>query len=566
VTVQGTTLQYTAEAGSYGEDQFTYRAEVGSATATAIVKLTVEAELELSGHVSPATNGMEVSAQVGDKQFTTTTDALGSYKLPVRSSRANAFVTLGAKGSGAKAALAMSSLVGDFGLLVSAASSQKLTETKWPALTLDALSSSRQGLLAQRGGLPSSSAALRQAIPRTHPDDLLDTVNQFRRVAEGGASLPEGVPTTLKLVSDASALAAANRKALAGTDGFTGMSATASTVADASPPAVGTQGSLLAVIGTDHLVFDLKPDGSASFFGYDQNGLPAEDVGRWAHEGDTLRISVTEMRTHGEWVYHGFQLRKIRSADTQARPELMMREHKSLRACLDCEVAWSEWKPVVSFDVQRDRLALTMADFAANTRWAGVSVPGTSGEARCLCSNASATVFDGTLSKGATKGQLAAGNLEFSGEDASTKFTQRYTRLWQGDDNIEYWLAETELNGVMTNRVLRPVVKAPQATLDAAKAARRWLIPDAPGQLNPSESAVQEILRSDGSWKSIKGNTTVSAPSYNWKLTRGGKGLVLLVNDVAQAAEYDIAAEVSGGYLAFGRKGLVRLRDLGPSD
>lgn len=574
VTVQGTTLQYTAEVGYYGEDQFTYRAELGTTNGTATVKLTVEAELELSGSISPPVNAMEVTAQVGDRQFTTTSDAQGAYKLLIKGSNAQAFVTLSAKGSGTKASLAMSSLVGDFGLLASAANSQKLNQTKWPALTLDALSSARQGLLAQRGSLPSSSAALREGVRRTNPEDLIDTVTQFRRVSEGGAALPEGVPTTLKLVSDANALAAANRKALAGTDGFTSMNSTTSTVADPSPPTVGAQGSLLAVMGSASFVFDLKPDGRASYFDYEKStGIPKSVVARWEYEGDALRITVTDDSVSGGWSYRGFLLRKVRSVDPQTTPELMMREYSRDLGCSDeldipqCSFSWSEWKPVVSFDVQRDKLPLTMADFTSNARWAGVMVPRTPGEARCLCSDRAETTFDGTLDKGSTKGQLVAGGLLFSGEDAySGKFTQRYTRLWQGENNIEYWLAETELDGAIANRVLRAVVKAPEAKLDAAKAARRWLVLDSPGQFNPSESGSQHILYSDGRWRFVQGKP-VSGPDSNWKLRMDGKELVLMYNSfIAQAAEYNIAAAVSDGYLAFARGTLVRLRDLGPAD
>jgi len=571
ITVQGTTLQYTPDAGYYGADQFTYRAESGAAGSTATVKLTVEAELELSGKVSPAGNGMEVTAQVGDKQFTTTTDAAGAYKLAVKSSRTEAFVTLSAKGSGSKATLAMGSLVGDFSQLVSASKAQKLSEAMWPALTLDALSSARQGLLAQKGALPSSSTALRQGVARINPEDLIDTVTQFRRVAEGGASLPEGVQTTLNLVSDASALASANRKALAGTDGFTAMSATATAIADASPPTVGSGGSLLAVVGTASLVFDLKTDGTASFFDFDQNGIPRNIASRWEYEGDSLRITVTGTYVGGLRTYGGFLLRKVRSVDSQTRPELMLREYARPPGCAgspelpQCVFAWSEWKPVISFDVQRDKLPLTMADFAPDTRWAGVVIPTTWGVARCLCSDNAETTFDGTLDKGPVKGQLVAGSLLFSGEDLDGKFAQRYTRLWQGEDNLEYWLAESELDGVPSNRVLRAVVKAPEARLDAAKAARRWLILDSPSQFNPSESGSQHTLYSDGRWRAVQGQPMDNGPPSNWKLRQDGKELALLANSVAQAAEFNIAAAVSGGYLAFARGTLVRMRDLGPA-
>ncbi|MDR7271037.1 hypothetical protein J2X20_003695 [Pelomonas saccharophila] len=574
VTVQGATLQYTPDAGYYGADQFSYRAESGAAGSTATVKLTVEAELELSGSISPDGKGMEVTAQVGDKQFTTTADAQGAYKLAVRSSRADAFVTLTAKGSGSKATLAMGSLIGDFSLLFSASTAQKLNETKWPALTLDALSSARQGLLAQKGSLPSSSTALRQGLTRTNPDDLIDTVTQFRRVAEGGASLPDGVQTTLKLVSDSSALALANRKALAGSDGFTGMSATTTAVTDASPPTVAAAGSLLAVAGTASFIFDLKPGGGASFFDFDRNGIPRQIASRWEYDGDALRITVLDGSYEGGlWTYGGFLLRKVRSADPQARPELMLREYARAPGCTgspelpQCQFAWSEWKPVISFDVQRDKLPLTMADFAPNTRWAGVAIPATSGEARCLCLDGAETTFDGTLDKGPVKGQLVAGSLLFSGADLNGKFAQRYTRLWQGEDNLEYWLVESELDGVASNRALRAVVKAPEAKLDAAKAARRWLILDSPSQFNPSESGSQHLLYSDGRWRVAQGSTLGNGPSSHWRLSPDGKEIALFINEgVGILSNFNIAAAVSGGYLAFDRGTLVRMRDLGPAD
>lgn len=578
VTVQGTTLQYTPDAGFYGADQFSYRAESGAAHSTATVKLTVEAVIEMIGSVKPAAaNGMSVIAQVGDQQFSTTTDAQGVYELSIRTARPDAFVTLTATGKGAQAHLVMSSQVGDFASLYARlAGAARLDEAREPALRLDGLSSARQGLLKIQDTQPTSSTTLRAALDRVNPVDLIDTTTQFRRVAEGGAALPDGVPTTLALVSSASALAEAYKKSLSG-DGYQGMSSTADVVADTTPPTVGTQGTRLAVFGRVDAVFDLQADGTVAF--YDSwNGQRLKRQARWTSEGNTLSVNVTApfVQSGSGYTYQTFQLRKVRSANSQAKPQLMMRDLATYWFCQNpptntCATAWSEWAPVVSFDVERDRLPLKMEDFAASTRWAGPTIGPHAGYAAALGSRGE-LVFNGTLNVGGLSGQLVDGRLRLSGWNASgygpngSDFAFIYTRLWQGDDGIEYWLAEGEVDGKTFSMRLLPVVKAPEVTLIASQAARRWLIPGGlPGLKNYSSSGNQELLRSNGSWLTVIGNATTQSASRTWTLSADGKELRFLSNGFS-LGDYQIAAKVSDGYLAFADETLVRMRDLGPAD
>jgi hypothetical protein len=159
---------------------------------------------------------------------------------------------------------------------------------------------------------------------------------------------------------------------------------------------------------------------------------------------------------------------------------------------------------------------------------------------------------------------LVAGSLVFSGADLDGNFVVRHTRLAVGD-GLEYWFGQGEIDGVVRDRRLQVVVKAPEARLDTTKAARRWLIPGSPGQFNPSESASQEALHSNGSWVSTLGNTSVGGASRTWRLSPDGLELDLLNNGFS-LAYYQIVAAFDGGYLAYRGPRLVRLRDLGPAD
>ncbi|MFG6468254.1 Ig-like domain-containing protein [Roseateles sp. BYS87W] len=563
VTVQGTTLRYAPDAGFYGTDQFSYRVDVGAASSTATVKLTVEAELTLSGSLKPApTTPTDVIAQVGDRQFKASVDAGGRYLVQIKSARADSLVTLTSQGTAAEARLAMASAVSDFGTLF-ARNSPRLDDTQWPSLRLDVLTTARYGLLLQTG-MPTNGTGLRAALRRQDPDDLFNLVMQLRHLFEENGALPAGMGTTLDYLRSATALAGTPYLWQAGSKVY--LSPTADAFAAAEAPTVASTGRRLIIA---QRLFSLAPDGQATVQAYDSATVYP---GRWTRDGDTLRVKLDGPRPPAGSViwYPEYRLRSVRGTDDQPSAQLMLDadvDPNCARMSPACVGYTLGWRPYTSFDLERDRLPLRAEDFAASQRWAGLIAEADASTALCLC-RAREVSFGAALELPGFTGQLVEGQLLLR----AGNLTHRYTRLRQDADGLELWLVELEQNGTRVKAKLIPVVKAADVTLNATSATRRWFAPNLPQQHDPLHwSGNESWWQADGKVISIDHYNGKPYATSTWTLSGDGREVTRLTED-GFIYRYRLVAAPSGSYLALvspstysdGTTYLVRLRDLGP--
>lgn len=585
VTVQGTSLQYTPDAGYMGDDQFTYRADVGTATGTATVKLTVEAEIELSGTVTAINSSTEVTAQVGDSEFKATADASGAYKLAVKASKPNAFVTLTAKESGTRAAMTRVSLVGEIGSLIAQAG-LRVNATQWPALTLDALSTARHGLLKQRGLQPTTTADLKLALVAQDPMDLLDIATLLRHVYEDGVALPSGAATATDLAANSVALGELNKQWRWGSVTYPAdVERTLSQATATAAPSVPAEGSRLITMfqnsGNVQMptgsMFAFRTDGSATgiVWTYLTNTVVNAN---WSASGDTLTITLASpLAIHDQYRVRAQQLRQLRGVDSQPSRQLMT------RWLVDCQVSapppnqscatpsYTAWVPVVSYDLERDRQALRLEDFAIGTRWGGLVLDQRASTTYCLCvEGGEPQPMDGTPNVPGFMGQLLEGRWLLTGLENS----YRYTRLGIGQEaGVEYWLAELLENGVTTRANLRLVAKGgPVPALDTASMARRWVwgYPEANGSADAAGSRYADFhirFLSDGRVVYVYLNGEVDE-GRRWALSADKRSVMGIYSAGATPSVwYTPFRAVKGGYLAImSGGGLIRMRDKGPAD
>lgn len=209
-TVNGNKVTYTPAAGYFGQDSFSYKLVVGSASQTATVKLAVEASMTLQGLVtdSPIANAA-VKADVGSQSFSATADANGKYSITIKSTQPGDFVTLTATGTGSQSNVVLTSLVGEVGSLATAAKDGKVASDQRAALDVTHLSSAQAGLIAQAGTAPKTDAELSAALQRVSPQPTLDAAAAVKMLVDGGAAWPGGgVANTRELLNSAAALAA----------------------------------------------------------------------------------------------------------------------------------------------------------------------------------------------------------------------------------------------------------------------------------------------------------------------------------------------------------------------
>lgn len=579
VVVQGSSLQYTPDAGFFGDDQFTYRADVGAASSTATVKVNVEAEIELSGTVPGINSLTEVTAQVGEASYKVTADDAGAYKLSFKTGKPSALITLTAKESGVRAAYTRTSLVGDAGSLYAQAGT-RINATQWPALVLDALSTARHGLLKQRGPQPATTSELKAAAAAQDPNDLLDITTLLRHAYEDGATLPSGATTATELAASPAALAAFNQQWVGGSVTYPALvEKTLAQVAAAAAPTVAATGSRLATLyeGSSNVVmptgsvFDLRADGSATGIVWTFSTNTAINAS-WATAGNTLTVTLASpVLMDGQYRVYAQQYKQVRGIDGQASRQLMTRWLADCPATTAfCPVAgYTVWVPVVSYDVERDRQPLRLEDFAVGTTWAGIDLTSSAGVAQCMCS-VQAVVTDGTPNLPGYKGQLTDGRWVLSG----TETTFRYTRLGNGPEpGMEYWLTEYLESGTPTRANLRLVAKGgPVPTFTTAGAARRWVTSyqTGIGSADPAGArynSYPQILHADGRITYDFGSGEVDRGD-RWFLSSDKRSVMQLTagNPVAYVMYAPVRA-VTGGYLAMSSSGgLVRMRDFGPAD
>lgn len=584
VVVQGTSLQYTPDAGFFGADQFTYRADVGAATGTATVKLTVEAQLELTGTVPGINSLTEVTAQVGESQIKVNADSTGAYKLSFKADNPNAFITLTAKESGARAALTRISLVGQATSLISQVG-PRVSDKQWPALTLDALSTARYGLLKQRGlQQPTTTDDLRKVVAAQDPTDLADIATLLRLAYEKAPPMPFGIATAAELAADGPALGRISTESLGLAfiePTFVAQSLEQST--DAEPPVVSAQGTRLVTMyqGSNPLLmptgslFDLRPDGSAAgilWTTFTDTAISAS----WAMSGSILTITLpSPLAMDSKFRAHALQLRQFRSVGTQPSGMLMGRwlvdcQMTPTQPASNCSTpTYTPWVPMVSRDVDRDRQDLRLADFTVGTVWAGLTLETVPGNASCVCF-VKAVTFDGTPNVPGFTGQFINGRWQLAG----AQVTLRYTRLGAGpEEGMEYWLAEVLETGVTARARLMLVVKGGAVPIfDAASAARRWISPqqDANASADPTglrNTRYPTILHKDGRMANDWGNGEVDAGA-RWSLSSDRRTIMQTrTSDGAQFVLYTPIRAVQGGYIAMtDGNGMVRIHDAGPAD
>ena len=585
VTVQGSTLSYTPDVGYFGQDQFTYRVDLGPSSGTATVKLTVEAEIELSGSVPSINSLTDVTAQIGDSQVKVRTDDAGAYKLSFKTSTPNAFITLTARESGARAAMVRTSLVGE-AISLYAQAGARINATQWPALALDALSTARHGLLLQHGQQPATTNDLRNALAAQDPIDLLDIATLLRHVYEDNATLPAGAATTTELAASPAALRTLNRQWLSdGVDRPATIEKTLAQVAATTPPAVSPQGSrIISMYQGSYTSTEVTPVGSMFDLGADGSATgivwaPAMNTAvtaRWTRSGDTLTVNLASpLVVNGSRRVHAQQMRQLRGIDTQPSRQLMVRwltdcQISATPVMPSCaEPSYTAWVPVVGYDVERDRQPLRLEDFVSGTTWAGVILAEQPGIASCMCSD-QPLVTDGTPNVSGFQGQLVDGRWLLTGAQT----THRYTRLGAGPEaGTEYWLMELLQNGTTTHANLRLVAKASDSpTFDTSSTARRW----ASGYLVDNGStdvagarfaSYPQILHRDGRMNYDIGAGEVGT-DYRWFLSADKRTIMASLGGGAPYALYTQVRAVSGGYLVVsGQNGsLHRIRDEAPAD
>lgn len=564
VTVQGSTLRYTPDAGFYGVDQFSYRADVGAASSTATVKLTVEAEFTLSGSLQPVpATPTEITAQVGERQFKASADASGAYLVKIRSSRADALVTLTSQSTGAQARLALASAVGDFGALVAQPGAQ-VGEAQWPGLRLDLLTTGRYGLLLG-AAMPTTGTGLRASLRSQEPSDLFNLVMLLRHLVEENGDLPAGTATTLDLLRNPTALARTKYLWQSGSKVY--LSATADGFAAAQPPVVGPQGRRL-LIGQRFI--SLTPDGKATVQTYDN--APLSHAGRWTQDGDTLRVKLDGPRPapgSGAWNAE-LRLRSLRGTDNQPDAPLMLDmdvDPNCARVAPACVGYTTGWTPVTSFDLDRDRLPLRAEDVASQ-RWAGLIAETDSAAALCLC-RAREVAFGAALDLPGFTAQLVDGQLLLQ----AGALTHRYTRLRQDADGLELWLAELEQNGQRVKAKVIPVVKSDDVALNTASATRRWFV-TVPQQRDPVHWLGTEYWwQANGNVSFVTHSTGQATEFASWTLSGDGREVTRMsLSGSTTTYRYRLVAAVPGGHLALytdssytnGTTSLIRLSDLGP--
>jgi len=200
---------YTPAAGFFGTEKLSYTVSAdGGATGKADAVVTVEAVMTLNGNASdnPIANG-SVTATVGARKFTATTDASGNFVLPLRTSTAGDFVTLVASGAGTQSAVKLASLVGDVATLAKSASSGQVSMAAVPAIGVTHITSAFMALATKSNGgvAPATAQQLKDAAPKVDIADVMRLATAIKLTADNGVALPAGVTDTLAMVnSDAS--------------------------------------------------------------------------------------------------------------------------------------------------------------------------------------------------------------------------------------------------------------------------------------------------------------------------------------------------------------------------
>jgi hypothetical protein len=298
VQIDAGRLVYTPAPGFFGDDGFSYtvRADDGGATATALVSVSIQARLQLSGVASDAPLAdAEVLVEIGGTAYATRTNAAGEYSVPVSIAQPGGLVAVSARGSGAQSQTRLVSLVGDADMLVAAADADgNVASTQLPALDATQFTTALAALVS-RNGTPTTAAALAQAAAAVPPAELLNLATLIHRVADQGLPLPAGVADTFELASNralADEMVAAQLQN--DFDGFltdqAAMLAQAPTRAKLDTLATAAETTLVYLVGPGNtqVVLSLRPDGSArvdTFAGRSEGAS-------WVRTGSTVTLTL----------------------------------------------------------------------------------------------------------------------------------------------------------------------------------------------------------------------------------------------------------------------------------
>jgi len=501
-TVSGIKINYTPNAGFFGQDSFSYKLSVGTASQSATVKLTVEAALTLQGQVSdsPIANAV-VKADVGGESFTATADASGHYSLAIKTSAPGDFLTLTATGAGTQSQVVLTSLVGETGPLAATAKDGKLSADQSATLNISHLSTAQAGLIAQAGALPKTGDELVAALGRLTPQPIVDAAAMAKLVIDGGVALPAGTGDTRALLSSTTVLNTflAN---LQRSKPVELEAARQATLADATlgspPPTPGAAGSPVTLIysyGDEAGVsvvhaLTLRADGT---------GTETFDLARpvhWVINGRTLVVTYdqppTERFAAGDFGYFGLQEITENSADFQIiRTGLTLSDlggtdkaslAKVTRQGLEVLTIAGQTigqKPLSASEVMRRQIgtqAFKAEDFAVGTqlaglvapsRWPDVDAPDLNGSVEShqdIATITSATEL--SLSRSGLKAswRLVDGQLRV---DYSNGISHLYTLLGKGFRGDSRWLLQVlATNGSPKTAMELSVIPVAAPTLD----------------------------------------------------------------------------------------------------
>ncbi|HET6724641.1 MAG TPA: hypothetical protein VFH85_01375 [Gammaproteobacteria bacterium] len=180
------------------------------ATATDTVDVTVAPTVTMQGRVvdGPISNAT-VTVTIGDKTYTATAGADGTYTLNVGAVDPDAFISITATGTGDQSNVQLISIAGTFDALATAAGDDAiLAPSESTAVNVTNLSTAQAALIldANDGDMPTDDAALTDLQKSIDSDAMLELATVIKLVIDKNVPLPDGVDNTLDLVKDDTAV------------------------------------------------------------------------------------------------------------------------------------------------------------------------------------------------------------------------------------------------------------------------------------------------------------------------------------------------------------------------
>lgn len=194
-------IVYTPKPGWEGDDRFNYSVLSLGKVGKARVDVTTAQPLVIQGQVvdAPVANAI-VTASINGLTYTTTADGNGFYSLPIIAAPRDV-VVLGARGTGAQAAVNFLSVLGQYDRLQQEAGDGTLDRDENNQVQVTHVSTAEAFLLQAAGDLGSDEAiqAARDALDVTK---LLQMAAAIKLVVDEGFALPAGANDVLDMISD----------------------------------------------------------------------------------------------------------------------------------------------------------------------------------------------------------------------------------------------------------------------------------------------------------------------------------------------------------------------------